>query len=128
MMDDLKAAHRYNAALAGCSRGKDVPRPDDKDRARWRKQALDWLRADLAAWTKQLEGGKPDDRKQVLEVLRHWRDDPDLTGLHEPDAVAKPAADAPAACGQLWADVATRLAKAESRKRPRLRPAGADAK
>ena len=48
----LSAAHRYDAAcaaaLAGCGRGEDAKDVDDKERARWRQQALDWLRADLS--------------------------------------------------------------------------------
>jgi serine/threonine-protein kinase len=116
--DDLKAAHRYNAAcnaaLAGCGHGKDVPQPDDKERARWRKQALDWLRADLASWTKLMESGKPEDGKAVQDALRHWQKVPDLAGIRDPDAVAKLPADERDACRRLWADVAALLAKAET--------------
>src|SRR5262249_30096661 len=50
-LDDLGAAHRYNAAcaaaLAGCGQGKDADKFDGKERARLRRQALDWLRAAL---------------------------------------------------------------------------------
>ena len=37
------------AALAGSSQGEDAGPLDDKERARWRRQALSWLRQDLAA-------------------------------------------------------------------------------
>src|SRR5262249_42911465 len=47
--EGVKAAHRYNAAcaaaLAGAGQGEDGAKLDDKERARWRKQAVDWLRA-----------------------------------------------------------------------------------
>src|SRR5262249_11284270 len=52
---DVKAAHRYSGAcLAVLAAAQDAGAgpPDDKERARLRKQALDWLRADLAAWAK----------------------------------------------------------------------------
>ena len=51
--DDLKAGnrdlHACAAALAGCGRGEDDPKPDDAERAELRKLALGWLSADLAA-------------------------------------------------------------------------------
>ncbi len=71
LADDLKAGHRYNAAchaaLAAAGQGEDAAKLDDKERARLRKQALDWLRADLALRTKQLETGKPADRAEVQQ-------------------------------------------------------------
>src|SRR5262249_33626780 len=51
LADDPLTAHRDTAAcaaaLAAAGRGTDAGRLDDADRARWRKQALEWLRADL---------------------------------------------------------------------------------
>jgi serine/threonine protein kinase/Flp pilus assembly protein TadD len=48
--------HRYNAACAaalpGCGQGEDSQALGEPERARLRRQALDWLRADLAAWQK----------------------------------------------------------------------------
>ena len=45
--------HRYNAAcfaaLAAAGQGEDAAKLDDNERTRLRKQALDWLKADLAA-------------------------------------------------------------------------------
>src|SRR5262249_24609888 len=59
LADDVKAGHRHDAAcaaaLAGCGEGKDADVLDAEERARLRGQALDWLRADLAAWDKLLE-------------------------------------------------------------------------
>src|SRR5689334_13942472 len=49
---DLTAGHRYDAAccaaLAAAGQGEDAAKLDDKERARLRKQALEWLRAHLA--------------------------------------------------------------------------------
>src|SRR5262249_35141162 len=111
--DDLRALHRYNAACnaarTGCNLGEDARALDEKERTRWRQQALDWLRADLAARARQLETGKPEDRQDVQRVLRHWREDSDLAGLREAAALAKLPADEPDACQKLWADVAALL-------------------
>ncbi len=64
--DPAKSSLRYNgacyAALAGCGKGKDEPAPDAAARAALRRRAIEWLRADLAGWSKVLAAGKPEDR------------------------------------------------------------------
>src|SRR5262249_37063404 len=79
MADDRKAHYRYSAAceaaLAAAGHGKDVGDLSDKERARLRQQALDWLRADLAAHGKRLERGQPADRAEVRRDLQHWQVD-----------------------------------------------------
>jgi hypothetical protein len=115
--DDRKVQHRSNAAcsaaLAGSGQGKDADKLDDQERARWRKQALEWLRADLTAYGRLLEAGKPEDRTLVRQRLEHWRQDRDLTGLRDKDAVAKWPAEEREACQKLWADVEMMLQKAQ---------------
>jgi hypothetical protein len=93
LADDLQAVHRYNAAcsaaLAGCGQGQDAPRPDDKGRARLRKQALGWLQADLPRWGKEAMKGTPEARAAVQKALRHWQKDTDLAGVRGAAALAK---------------------------------------
>jgi serine/threonine-protein kinase len=119
LAEDLKAGHRYNAAcaaaLAGCGQGEDVAKLDEQEKARWRKQALDWLKADLALRAKQLESGKPEDRAEVLKTLRHWQSDTDLAGVREPAALAKLPEPERQSWEKLWADVAAVLTKAGSK-------------
>jgi tetratricopeptide (TPR) repeat protein len=119
-VDDLKTQHRYNAAcvaaLAGCGRGEDAKQLDDKERTRWRKQALDWLQADLSAHGKLVDGGKSADRTMVQQRLQHWQRDSDLSGLRDKGAVAKLPADERQACEKLWADVAALLEKTQTKK------------
>jgi tetratricopeptide (TPR) repeat protein len=116
----LAAAHRYNAAcyaaLAAAGQGEDTAKLDDKEKARLRKQALDWLRADLVLRTRQLETGKPADRAAVQQTLRHWQKDTDLAGLRAREALAKLPAEEYEAFTHLWADVAALLKKAEKPK------------
>jgi serine/threonine-protein kinase len=113
LADDLRASHRYNAAcaaaLAGCGRGEDALRLDDKERARWRKQAIDWLQADLKAQRGQLESHRPGAAGQARQALRHWQQDADLAGLRDPPAIAELPAVEREACQKLWADVAALL-------------------
>jgi tetratricopeptide (TPR) repeat protein len=119
LADDRRAGHAYNAAcsaaLAGCGQGKDDPRPDDTTRAKLRRQALDWLRDELASWSKLLDDGAPDAHARVQQELAHWKADPDLAGLHDPAALAKLPEDEQRACQVLWSAVEAVLAKARGR-------------
>jgi superkiller protein 3 len=115
LADDLEAGYRYDAAcaaaLAGCGQGEGA---DDKEPVHWRRQALECLRADLAAYGQRLESGKPGDRQLVRQRLRGWQGHQDLAGLRDPDAVAKLPADEQKTCQQLWAEVQALLTKAEA--------------
>jgi serine/threonine protein kinase/Tfp pilus assembly protein PilF len=112
---DLNRGYRYAAAgvaaLAAAGRGKDQPPLDDRARAHLRQQAVAWLRADLAAWTKRLENGTPADRATVRQLMEHWQKNTDLAGIREQVAVANLPQAESEACRQLWADVAELLSK-----------------
>jgi eukaryotic-like serine/threonine-protein kinase len=69
------------------SLGQDVSR--DADRRKWRAQAREWLRADLAAWGKALDSDPTAARADVRHRLTQWRADPDLAGLREPPELEK---------------------------------------
>jgi tetratricopeptide (TPR) repeat protein len=117
---DLKTGHRYDAActaaLIGNGQGKDAAGLSIPGRARWRQQALAWLRADLARWTTILEMGTPQARAAVQQTLQHWQRDPDLASIREaawlvnlPDNELQP-------CRQLWAEVEALLKRAGEQK------------
>jgi serine/threonine protein kinase/tetratricopeptide (TPR) repeat protein len=114
---DHTTGHRYNAAcfatLAGAGQGKDPAKPDEGERAGLRKQALGWLRADLALWAKQLESGPPTDRARVQQTMKHWLHDKDLAPVRDAAALANLPSDERAAFAELWADVAALRKKAE---------------
>jgi hypothetical protein len=118
LADDLQKGHRYNAACsaarAAAGQSEDAATIDTKEKARLRKQALDWLRDDLALHTKQLASGEPAERKAAQETLRHWQQDSDLAGIRDTAALVKLPAEERAACAKLWADVAALLKKAET--------------
>ncbi len=105
----MQVQHRYNAAcaasLAGSGQGHDDPPLDDAARARWRKQAIDWLKADLAAWSKVLENGPPQARQAISPTLHHWKTDSDLASLRDAAALAKLPEDEQKACHALWSEV-----------------------
>ena len=61
------------------------------------QQALEWLRADLAIYAKQLPGANAHDRTMLQKQMEHWRRDDDLITLRDAAALAKLAADERAA-------------------------------
>jgi tetratricopeptide (TPR) repeat protein len=116
---DLQPGYRYDAAcaaaLAGCRQGQGAADLSPKERAQLRRQALDWLRRDLAAWRTLLEKGPDVARPVIVKQLRHWLADADFAGMRGPDALASlPEAERPA-WQELWADVADTLARAEKK-------------
>ncbi len=122
LADDMQVQNRYNAAcaaaLAGCGQGKDDPPLDDTAKARWRKQALDWLKADLAAWSKILETGPQQARQSITQTLQYWKADPDLAGICDPAALAKLPADEQTTCRNLWSQFDALLAKTGAKPPP----------
>jgi eukaryotic-like serine/threonine-protein kinase len=115
LADDMNVQNRYNAAcaaaLAGSAQGKDEPPLDDKAKARWRKQALDWLNADVSAWSKIFESGQPQAKPAISKALQHWKTDTDLFGLRDPSELSKFPEAEQKACRSLWAEVDALLAK-----------------
>jgi serine/threonine-protein kinase len=109
LAEDLGAAHRTNAAraaaLAGCGRGADATGLGEEERKRWRDQARQWLRADLVACQRLLDGDTADGRELVRQTLMDWQGDPDLAGLREPTALEKFSADERQDCLTLWKEV-----------------------
>ncbi len=106
---DPATGNRYNAAcaaaLAGCGQGQDAAGLDEKQRARLRRQALDWLRADAQAW-RRLLAEDPDKTRPVLpKLLRHWQDDTDLAGVRGREALVKLTEAERAEWKQLWQEV-----------------------
>jgi tetratricopeptide (TPR) repeat protein len=127
LANDLQSAYRYNAAccaaLAGCGKGQDAAQLDDAARTRWRQQALDWLRADLTLWHKQLDGDKPSDvRAKAQNMLRHWQQDGDLAGLRDEPAVAKLPEPEQQAWRQFWSEVQGLLDRAKGSPRAASAP------
>ncbi len=98
--------------MAGSGQGKDNPPLDEPAKTRWRRQAVDWLKADLAAWSRVLEKGPPAVRQAILETPKHWKADADLAGLREAAALAKLNEDEQTACRALCAEVDALLKKA----------------
>jgi serine/threonine-protein kinase len=124
--ENEKARHRYNAAcaaaLAGCGLDKDDPAPDDAAKEKLRRQALDWLRADLAAYSRLLAGTGPQSPALVRQRLQHWQQDTDFRGVRGDGALAKLPEAEREGWRTLWADVAATLAQARGKTAPEQGP------
>ncbi len=122
LADQSGTFHRYNAAcaaaLAGCGHGKDADKLDGNERSRLRRQAVDWLRADLDAWRRRLDKEPDKFRPIIVEEMQQWLADTDFTGVRGPEALAKlPEAERPA-WQELWSGVADTLAQARAEMAP----------
>jgi serine/threonine protein kinase/Tfp pilus assembly protein PilF len=122
LADDLNAQHRYNAAcaaaLAGCGEGQDADKLDDKERARLRQQALDWLRADLKAYRQVMEKSASKDDLAIAQRMQHWLKDDDFAGVREADALARlPEAERPQ-WHKLWQEVEALRQQAAAKTKP----------
>jgi tetratricopeptide (TPR) repeat protein len=110
LANNPQTGSRYNAAcsasLAGSGQGKDETMPDEEARIKLRKLALGWLQSDLAIWSKILDGGNEPARKQaVLRTLAHWREDADLAGIRDAEALVRLPEAEREAWKTFWADV-----------------------
>jgi serine/threonine-protein kinase len=120
LAEDPKTSNRYNAAcyaaLAAAGKGEDAAKLDARERARLRKQAVTWLRADLALWAQQAESGQPQALRLVEKKMKHWLKDADLAGLRDAVPMAKLPEEEQDTCRKLWAGVAALLKKAREAK------------
>jgi Flp pilus assembly protein TadD len=134
LAEELATSHNTHAARAAAAavagQGLDTEKLIAADKAKLRRQALNWLRADLKLCTQAL-GSNPQGNKQgqqepasplqklagpiaepgsqnwkrALDRLTTWPSDPALAGLREEKELAKLPAAEQAAWRQFWADV-----------------------
>jgi len=117
---DAKARNRYNAAcaamLASSGQVKVEPPLDPAALATLRRQALDWLKAELEAWAAGVKGNDSQARAEAVRMLKWSQSDTDLTSVRNPDALARlPEPD----CKDwqtFWADVEALLKRSEKGK------------
>jgi serine/threonine-protein kinase len=112
---DSQFNHRYNAArsaaLAGCGLGEDASGLGEAQRKHWHGQALQWLRAELAARSRALDADTTAARSGVCEELTRWQKEPDLACVRDPDQLDKLAADERKEYQAIWEQVAAVLVR-----------------
>ena len=98
-------AGRRGAALAAAGQGEDAGRLPDRGVLTLRRQALRWLRADLAAYTQLAGRDDPKLKQAIRQRLGHWRKDADLAPVRDAEALNKLPGYERDVWRQLWADV-----------------------
>jgi hypothetical protein len=96
--------------LAATGQVADATTVDSTEGTHLRRQALDWLRADLALLAKAT------DRALVQRTLRQWQQDPYLASVRDPEALATLPLVERQGWATLWFDVAHRLQKSSGRE------------
>jgi serine/threonine-protein kinase len=106
LANDPGTGHRYLAAtaavLAGLGQGRDAGPLTIEARAALRRQALVWLKADLAAWRRHGE------ESQRTRALRNWWTNKALAGVRDEGLATLPWAERAAWAG-FWAEVEVAL-------------------
>jgi serine/threonine-protein kinase len=112
----FNAACRYLAARcaasAGCGQGKDRDKLSGAQRQRWRRQAREWLEADLRIWAAKFASDSPLERNLAGRMLTRWQAEPDLAGVREPHALDELYRDERRDWSTLWQQVRVALDRA----------------
>jgi hypothetical protein len=116
LQEQLDARHRYQAALAavqaGCGQGEDSAKLSDEEREALRRQALEWLQADLRRWVNAISEKQPPEPSQAHRFLVvYWQSNARLAAARDAEALARLPVPEQQAWGQLWRDVATLVEK-----------------
>jgi serine/threonine protein kinase/Tfp pilus assembly protein PilF len=118
LADAFLINRRYNAACAAAraaaGHDKDAGDLPEAERQHWRKQALEWLGAELAAWAMWLEKN-PASKDGLAKTLRHWQSDNDLASVRDQNLLAKLTSREQASWRRFWADVNALLERTKSK-------------
>jgi tetratricopeptide (TPR) repeat protein len=113
VMEDLSAGHRYRAAraamLAASGVGGGAASLSPSERARWRRQAREWLGAEIAAQDKSIDS--PGATRPALSNLLRLRDHPEYSLLRDAAKWSEFNADEQAQWLSLWRDIDGVLAR-----------------
>jgi Tfp pilus assembly protein PilF/serine/threonine protein kinase len=91
MHPSLGVHHRSDAAIAALEASgglSTATRPTEVEQASFRRQALAWLSADLAVWSK-VDLTRPTDRARLTVILQRLQTDPSLSVVREPEQLVK---------------------------------------
>jgi serine/threonine-protein kinase len=116
--NDVKTQQRYcgarSAALAAAGKADDARQIPDKVVVKMRRQALSWLRDDLALYAQLAERGEPAASQMVRLRMQHWRLDADLASVRDKELDQLPD-DERKEWRRLWDDVGALLQKVQAK-------------
>jgi tetratricopeptide (TPR) repeat protein/tRNA A-37 threonylcarbamoyl transferase component Bud32 len=111
LQNDVEHQHRYNAArssaLAATGQADDARCLPDRVVTALRKQALRWLREDLALYTARPATNKRPDDHLIRQRLSGWLNEADLAPFRETRALARLEDDEREEWLRLWREVTT---------------------
>ena len=119
LRDDRSHLIAYNAAcsaaLAASGQSNDAAALDQPAKRRLRESARDWLRGELAIWSKLLRENPSSHRAKVFETLNHWKNDSDLASIRDAKNIETLPESERNEWRVLWADVDALLDQSKSR-------------
>jgi len=102
------------AVLAASIPPGNVGALEERERARWRAQALEWLRQDVVLWGKVVEQGGREARKQARGALQRLRLDHALASVRDQAGLTRLPASEREAWRTFWAQVNALLERAKA--------------
>src|SRR5262249_30489235 len=121
---DLDEEYRYNAAccatLAAAGQGEDARLLPDKLCHGLRRQALDWLQADLSSYAKLAAGKGLRVGDVTRRRLERWQTGAALASVRDREALAELPEVERVSWDKLWTDVAALLAKTRGKPKEDL--------
>ncbi len=120
-LGDAPRTHaRYNAAraatMAAAGQGQGEPPLDNAAKMKLRRQALDWLKAELSALDKFLPSGQPQDIAAIVQDLQHRKKDSDLSGIRDAMSLSNLTEAERNGFQALWTEVEALLERAQKPK------------
>ncbi len=100
----IHRASRAAAKAATSADENDIPL-SEAERASLRGQALDWLRTELAIWSKQAQSTMVQDQRARRRTLSQWQLESDLASVRDPAALAKLPEHERKAWQEFWQEV-----------------------
>ena len=120
LVNDPQIRPRYDAAfaalLAGCGLGDDSGTVDDRERARWRQQARQWLEDELSIGDKKETGDSANDAAGLYKRWTRWQANADLAGLNRPGSLDHLSPAERQQCRTLLSDVDALFKRAQPHK------------
>jgi tetratricopeptide (TPR) repeat protein len=115
LAEHKEAAHRFRAACCAALAAAAL-KPNDKEQPRLRRQALGWLRADLALWEKQTEIRNAMDCAKAHRFFWIWQNHPGLASVRDREGLVMLPDQERKDWQAFWADVeALRMRVRESK-------------
>ena len=112
LADDVVSASRFEAACAASRAAEQAN--EAPERARLLNEAVTWLRADLAFWSRVLDGGNEPNRIQLLRAVYPWRSEASFALIRDPEAILAWPPEQQAQCRALWREVNALVMRAEA--------------